>query len=161
MNFGEIINEEIRSGKRRPICKEYSSGGNCRGAQIFCGPTKDACRIRYGEFSYIPPCITGLTRVYVDNQTGEVLTLDYRSNNSRQKPYIYPGKNSFDIPSFSPPELGMFKTLEAYTPLAMANLNNIPLSRKYQSSWQTLVSGNNYKITMNGEKLIINDLYFQ
>ena len=145
---------------KRPICKEYSSGGNCRGAQGQCGPTKDACNLHYGELAYIPPDMSLATTVYIHNETGEILTLNYRNRNYRSKPLIYPGANTLRIQEFSPPELGIFRTIEAY-PQYKGGLNyNTQLSKQYESAWQTLTTGNTYRLSISEGRILVDDRFY-
>jgi len=135
---------------RRPICHEYSSGGNCRGASG--GPTRDACEIPYGEFAYIAPPWTGASTIFICNDTDEQLELEFRNRNDRIRPPLMPySTTKVIIPEFAPPELGLVKTVRILPGWGHRK------ARQYKTGWTSLNAGTRYSITMHEDRLLIDD----
>jgi hypothetical protein len=140
-----------RGGTRRPICTEYSgNSGNCRGASG--SPTLDATCIRYGEFAYIPPPLTGLSTIYICNATDEPLEIEYRNRNDRIRPPLMPKSTTkVIVAEFAPPEMALVKTVRilqgwgAHTP------------RQYKSGYFLINQGTTYTVTMHEDRLLIDD----
>lgn len=140
----------IRNGTRRPICTEYSSGGNCRGASG--SPTRDATCIKYGEFAYIPPPIQGASTIYIRNCTDEPLELEYRNRNDRIRPPLMPfATTKVIIAEFAPPELALVKTVR----ILQGWHGRGP--KQYKTGYFSLNAGSLYSITMHEDRLLLDD----
>lgn len=135
-------------GSRRPICKEYSSGGNCVGASGYPGkrPTLNT------EFAFIPPCTRGSNTVYISNCTDEPLELEFRNRPHRITPPLEPGKTTpVTIIEYAPIELGQVKTVRVLPGMRGRR------SHQYKTNWFMLNAGTSYNISFYEDRLVVDD----
>lgn len=142
--------QRLWPGIQRPICKEYSSGGNCVGASGYPGkvPTLNT------EMAYIPPCSRGSNTIYITNCTDEPLELEFRNRIHRITPPLGPGcTTAVAIIEYAPPELGQVKTNRVLP----GQKGRRP--HQYKTNWFMLNAGTAYSITSFEDRLLVDDKF--